>query len=201
MSISGGLMGLLNETPAAANVTSTAITKRITPQTHKVKAPTQVLPQWQNQLASAFLMTPDMTKDPLSEDVNEDNEDSESTLEDRTQCICGSTNESDVMIQCNSCKNWLHDETCIRLQNADENDPFICLYCQYQLSKSVKRYVRNQFSSLLPIIQQLHQEAQAVPNPHPSVLYEQVNKTIAEIQEVLDLIPNYLPTPDKTNPN
>ena len=113
---------------------------------------TPKLPDWQYRLATTFLMTSDMSSTLDDIDLSDDN--SNQITEDTTRCICNSTHESQVMIQCDCCKKWLH-EYCIKLQNSREEDQFICIFCQEKLSRAVKEYIRKKLASFEPLVQKM----------------------------------------------
>jgi hypothetical protein len=159
------------------------------------------LPEWQASLAKTFLLTPDMSYADDEQDIlNLTNRppvsDADQITEETTRCICNSTHESEVMIQCDSCNKWLHMD-CVRLQNSRESDPFICPYCQEELAKAVRGFVRKQLSAYRPLLQRLRQESQGRHGPRPSTIWTEMLEIVRESQEVLKMIPLFLPKSDE----
>ena len=149
-------------------------------------------------IANAFLLTPDMagpTDTPLSNEEQQkiDNEDVEVVQE--TRCICGLTHGSSVQIQCDSCLKWLHED-CVHLKNSKDTNPFICIYCQYEIAKSVKAYVRQRLASLLPKAQQLEADIQNGRPTQYMPIWNELSDIVNDIQEVLKLIPELLHSDD-----
>ncbi|KAH0791552.1 PHD-finger family protein [Histomonas meleagridis] len=169
------------------------VTKAIPQSAQSRKISTPKIPEWQYNLASTFLMTTDMTStnsdiDPTDPHNQTDNNiETDQITEDMTRCICNSNHESDVMILCDSCKKWLHVD-CVRLQNSQDVDPFICIYCQYEMAKAVKSFVRKKLASVLPIVQRYQDACQPTP------IWNDLLQAIRDTQEVMKMIPHFLPT-------
>ena len=135
------------------------------------------------------------TDTPLSNEEQQkiDNEDVEVVQE--TRCICGLTHGSSVQIQCDSCLKWLHED-CVHLKNSKDTNPFICIYCQYEIAKSVKAYVRQRLASLLPKAQQLEADIQNGRPTQYMPIWNELSDIVNDIQEVLKLIPELLHSDD-----
>ncbi|EAX87499.1 PHD-finger family protein [Trichomonas vaginalis G3] len=153
-------------------------------------------------IANAFLLTPDMTgprESPIQNDSPEQVSDKgDVEVVQETRCICGLTHGSSVQIQCDSCQKWLHED-CVHLKNSKEADPFICIYCQYEIAKAVKAYVRQRLASLLPKAQQLEIEMQNGRITQYMPIWNELSDIVADIQEVLKLIPELLRSEDDKN--
>ncbi|OHT06908.1 hypothetical protein TRFO_24940 [Tritrichomonas foetus] len=166
------------------------------------KIQTPKLPDWQVKLATTFLMTTDMscTLDDVdmsnSENHGGPGPDIDQITEDTTRCVCNSTHESDVMIQCDCCKKWLHED-CVKLLNSREVDPFICIFCQAEMSKAVKEYIRKKLNAFAPIIQRCQNELQYdIRQTQP--IWGEIMEIVRDSQEVLRMIPLFLPTSDRS---
>lgn len=178
---------LINE-DSTENKGSTC-TRNMTPQTKKIQEPQ--LPLWEQNLAINFLMTCNMSNS--NEDVEREtvNQDIEHITEEMTRCICNSNHESDVMILCDSCKKWMHVD-CVRLQNSQDVDPFVCIYCQYEMSKAIKSFVRRKLMNIFSKIKEkrIHET---------SSLWNDLLQTILDIQSILRIVPQFLPVASSEN--
>jgi hypothetical protein len=175
--------------------------KRIAPIVQSRRAAAAKLPDWQIEFASAFLLTPDMSC--VDDDAEQPDEvppsaapDADVITEENTRCICNSTHESEVMIQCDTCKKWLH-ENCVRLQNSREADPFICIFCQFQLAKAIKAYLRRKLAQFPIIFQNVENTYQPETGTHSMALWNQMLEVVQEAQSVLSLIPMILPSSEE----
>lgn len=179
------------------------ITRRVAPAVQSHKELRAKLPDWQEQLAATFLMTPDITCTDQQIDMTDPKNigppgpEVDQITEETTRCICNSTHESEVMIQCDSCQKWLHED-CIRLLNSRESDPFICIFCQNDVSNAIKTYVRKKMEGFLPILQRMQNENYIQYNDYiqPNSVWTDLLEITKDIQEVLKLIPLFLPPPD-----
>ena len=169
------------------------VTKKVAPAVLSRRVTSAVkLPEWQTNIATTFLMTPDMSC--TNEDVDLANPENQETVsaemdqisEQTTRCICNRQHESDVMIQCDCCKKWLHEQ-CIRLVNSNENDPFICIFCEHEMAKAVKTYVRKKIAVLIQIVQKYQADGQTLS-------WNDLLENIRDCQEVLRMVPMFLPT-------
>ena len=177
-------------TPGAA-ASGGVVTKKI----HSRKINQNLLPDWQSNIATTFLMTPDMSC--TDEDVDMSNPEfqgdgtpeMDQITEETTRCICNSPHESEVMIQCDSCKKWLHED-CVRLQNSREADPFICIFCQHEMAKAARAYVRRSLANCLgPILQRCQTDYQ-IPS------WTEIEEVVKDTNDVLKMLPMFLPTAD-----
>lgn len=186
------LVDVLNHgTPQAGSAPPVA--KKVAPAVLSRRATGAVkLPDWQTNIATTFLMTPDMSCTDEDIDLTDpENQDTTGTEMDQiseqtTHCCCNMQHESDVMIQCDCCKKWLHEQ-CIRLVNTNENDPFICIFCQHEMSRAVKSYVRQKISVLIQIVQKYQADGQTLS-------WNELLENIRDCQEVLRMVPMFLPT-------
>jgi hypothetical protein len=96
------------------------------------------------------------------------------------------------MIQCDSCKKWLHED-CVRLQNSHEADPFICIFCQHELSRSIKSYLRTKTAAFPVLMQQLQSDFQYQAVSHSKSIWTDLLQIVNEAQDVLAMIPLFLP--------
>ena len=180
--------------PATPIINSAVVSRRV--------ASVPRLPDWQYKLATTFLMTSDMSSTLDDVDMSDASNASPSTAEtdqiteDTTRCICNSTHESEVMIQCDCCKKWLHED-CIKLQNSKESDPFICIFCQEEMSKAVKEYVRKKLAMFMPIVQKCQNDMQYMRQTQN--FWNEIMEIVKDALEVLDMIPMFLPTSDREN--
>jgi hypothetical protein len=185
---------------------SPALVKRVAP-VHSRKLLAHKVPDWQGSLAHSFLLTPDYSfsdsevaclgfdclhfSDPCQNRSNGPSEIDQIT-EETTRCICNSTHESEVMIQCDSCKKWLHED-CVRLQNSREVDPFLCIFCQYEMSTAVKGYLRKKMTAFGPILSRF-----GGPDlGRGSGLWSELLEVVRDSQEVLRMIPSFLPATEE----
>ena len=190
-----------NSTLSSLLHSASPITRRMTPEVQSRKLVSSQLPEWQKILAQTYLLVPDMgnTTDPnLRTEKSKIYE--QPISEDTISCICRSTHESEVMLQCDSCKRWMH-VSCVRLQDSNEDDTYICIFCQYQLSKAVKQYVRSKISNLQDILQPLVSDLQNYRIPHSQGVWKELTEHINEIQDVLQIIPSFLPSGDSNSRN
>ena len=144
------------------------------------------------QLSQAFLLTPDMTSTIISEKQNDNfQEENNSEVEPipETRCICNLTHGSPLMIQCDSCKKWLHED-CVHLKNPKDADPFICIFCQHEISKSVKNFVRRKMKIIQNIVSKIEKENQSPINL--SNYWKEIQNIIDDTKNVLELIPTFL---------
>ena len=109
-------------------------------------------------LATTFFLTPDMMDAVDNSGGNEtqmtDSNNPDVEIAPETRCICTLTHGSPLMIQCDSCKKWLHED-CVHLKNPKDANPFICIYCQYEMAKAVKQFIRRRILKLYPDITKL----------------------------------------------
>lgn len=176
-------------------------TKRITPQVRKFHNNiSQEIPEWQRKLAETYLLVPDMenTTDDTIDSSNDSEKFQPQISEDTINCICRSTHDSEVMIQCDSCKRWMH-MSCIRLEDSNEDETFICIYCQYQLAKAIKQYVRTKVAGLQTQLQPFLNDIQTCRIPQTQAVFAQLNDEIQQIQQTLQTIPSFLPTVQPQN--
>lgn len=155
-----------------------------------------------DSMAQIFLMTPDMSctnqqldmMDPknLPKDKTNQQKPTRPTQGVETRCICGSKFESELMIQCDSCKLWLHAD-CVRLQNTENVCPFICIFCQFRIAKSIKDFVKNSFSQFTPTLELLKTDGAGKSKQ----LWFDVMKVCKDIQGVLHMAPTFLPPQNK----
>lgn len=154
-------------------------------------------------LAELFLLAPDMSCTNQQLDMmNPANYTKESakkkqtkpSIGSETRCICNSRHDSELMIQCDSCKKWLHSE-CVRLVNTEHVSPFICIFCQYKVAIAIKMNAKTSLQRFLPIIQQMHQEERF----KFLELSKEILEVIRDIQEILHMTPSFLPP--QTRPN
>jgi hypothetical protein len=161
------------------------------------------LPEWQSNIATTFLLTADMSfaddEHDIEHPVDRATPDVDQITEETTKCICNSTHESEVMIQCDSCSKWLHED-CVKLQNSRESDPFICLYCQQELVKAVKLYMRKKLGEFKPILQKMRAEAHYRQGMRPTSIWHEILEIVKDSQEVLKMIPFFLPNNDESHP-
>lgn len=107
------------------------------------------------------------------------------------RCICKSKDKSDDMIQCDTCKNWLHAH-CICLKNYKQVKSFICLYCQYNVAVTVRSFFTSQGKKFKNVLDQIAtQQEKSDTNDQPIV--PPLLKVINEIERSLKVIPAYLP--------
>lgn len=141
-------------------------------------------------LAKEFLLTPDLDGFSTSYlPVDNSVQLSKSKDDERkTRCICTNDMCSPNMVLCDSCKFWLHCE-CVKLKNFDQN-PFFCLYCQYQMKKAVQDYVRKRLSVLAPYLHSLENNRQL----KISELSNELQIIMRDVQETLDTVYNCIPT-------
>ena len=95
------------------------------------------------------------------------------------------------MILCDSCKKWMH-VNCVRLQNSQDVDPFVCIYCQYEMSKAIKSFVR---AKLMNITQKIKEKRIQETTP----VWNELLQTILDIQSVLRIVPQFLPMASTEN--
>jgi hypothetical protein len=189
------MIDLLNRgTPVT---TAAPTTKKIAPAVLSRKVAATKLPEWQASLSSIFLMTPDMSYQDDDRNIMELNPEGgpseiDQITEETTRCLCNSTHESEVMIQCDSCKKWLHED-CVRLQNSREADPFICIFCQHELSRSIKSYLRRKTAAFPVLMQQLQSDFQYQAVSHSKSIWTDLLQIVNEAQDVLAMIPLFLP--------
>jgi hypothetical protein len=190
------ILDLLNKgTPVT---TAPPTVKKIAPAVQSRKVAAAKLPEWQASLSSIFLMTPDMSYQDDDRNVMALNPEGGSPseidqiTEETTRCLCNSTHESEVMIQCDSCKKWLHED-CVRLQNSREADPFICIFCQHELSRSIKSYLRRKTAAFPVLMQQLQSDLQYQAVSHSKSIWTDLLQIVNEAQDVLAMIPLFLP--------
>ena len=170
------------------------VKRRVAPEVQVRKRIQPQIPEWQKTLAQTYLLVPDMgnTTDPNLE--NENSKIYEQPISEETiSCICRSTHESEIMLQCDSCKRWMH-VTCVRLQDSQEDDTYICIFCQYQLSKAVKQYIRNKVSNLQDYLKPLVSDLQNYRIPQSQNIWKDLTEHINELQNVLQIIPSYFPS-------
>ena len=170
------------------------VKRRVAPEVQVRKRIQPQIPEWQKTLAQTYLLVPDMgnTTDPNLE--NENSKIYEQPISEETiSCICHSTHESEIMLQCDSCKRWMH-VTCVRLQDSQEDDTYICIFCQYQLSKAVKQYIRNKVSNLQDYLKPLVSDLQNYRIPQSQNIWKDLTEHINELQNVLQIIPSYFPS-------
>ena len=181
--------------PAAPTPTPT-IPKKISPSVQSRKISQNRLPEWQSTIATTFLLTPDMSCTDENVDMSNPEFQGDGTAEmdqiteETTRCICNSPHESEVMIQCDSCKKWLHED-CVRLLNSKEADPFICIFCQHEMAKAVRAYVRRSLAGLAPILQRCQTDYQTqIPR------WSEITEIVKDTKDVLKILPLFLPTAD-----
>lgn len=167
--------------------TQSTVKKVGVPQSKKIQEPQ--LPSWEQNLAMTFLMTCNVSdsvehKETINSEV-------EHISEEMTRCLCNSNHESDVMILCDSCKKWMH-VNCVRLQNSQDVDPFVCIYCQYEMSKAIKSFVR---AKLMNITQKIKEKRIQETTP----VWNELLQTILDIQSVLRIVPQFLPMASTEN--
>ncbi|OHS93132.1 PHD-finger family protein [Tritrichomonas foetus] len=114
------------------------------------------------------------------------------------RCICTSKHQSDVMIQCDSCKNWLHS-SCIQLENSKDVSPFVCIYCQYNVATTVRSFITSQALKFRTVLEQFINEPD---NSYKSMkpVVPSLFKMVKEIEQSLKMIPEFLPS-DSSNYN
>jgi hypothetical protein len=100
------------------------------------------------------------------------------------------------MIQCDSCKKWLHED-CVRLQNSREADPFICIFCQYQLAAAIKAYLRRKLVQFPVVLQNVQSTYQQETGTHSQALWNEMLAIVQDAQSVLSLIPMFLPSSEE----
>lgn len=194
---SGSLSGLLHEvnTPAQPIVKKVAVAPIVSRKLYNKPS----IPEHYITIANSFLMTPDMTSPEHPQEVEnasskEMDPDSEQIPE--TRCICTLTHSSSVMIQCDSCKKWLHED-CVHLKNPKDADPFICIYCQYEIAKAVKSFVRQRLSVLNPMAQRLEIDMQSGRITQLQSVWNELGEIVNDIQDVLKMIPDSLHSEDE----
>lgn len=151
-----------------------------------------------SNLAAIFLMTPDMSC--TDEDIDLFNPDNfekpdpdQSNGDQEIRCICGCNHENDPMIQCDSCKKWLHSD-CVPLKNFHDSG-FICIYCQAKIAKSIKQFYRQELISLIPQINQIYQNIQKnnLNSEYLINLKQAIQKSSDSLQGIIENINNFLP--------
>ena len=161
---------------------STPSTKRVAKAIHKVSGNSHINDIM--TLSTLFLVTPDMSFTNQDLNLLDSNDQHILTPDDdsndqQIRCICGFNHESQTMIQCDSCQKWFHTE-CIHLDGPSKVG-FICIYCQYKISKAIKSYIRNEFLQFIPYLNQYN------------TIWNDIHSKGGEIQAVLELIPDFLP--------
>ena len=132
-------------------------------------------------LARVFLMTPDMsgtrnTKESFAAGSGEP---------DRpVRCICQRTRATDEMIQCCSCRNWLH-RGCVPVIGADH---FICPFCQGRLAVAVKKFVQRQMCDVMDLVESRYRTDRAVE------WAGRATRIIGDTRKVMALVPKFAPT-------
>ena len=82
------------------------------------------------------------------------------------------------------------------MQNSREEDQFICIFCQEELSRAVKDYIRKKLASFQPLVQKCQNELQYNVRQTQN-LWNEIMDVVKDAQEVLKMIPLYLPTNDR----
>jgi hypothetical protein len=192
-------------TRGTPQTTAPPVAKKLAPCAQSRKVPAAKLPEWQIELASTFLLVPDMScaddEDDLADPVAADGTPPETDVitEETTRCLCNSTHESEVMIQCDSCKKWLHED-CVRLQNSREADPFICIFCQYELSRSIKTYLRRKMAEFPVIMKRVQASFPFTTGSNSKPIWNEMLSIVQDAQSVLAMIPLFLPSTDEAEP-
>ena len=107
------------------------------------------------------------------------------------RCICQLKNETDDMIQCETCKNWLHAH-CICLKNYKQVKSFICLYCQYNVAVTVRSFFTSQANKFKNVLDQIANQSETQSTNNQPVV-PPLLKMINEIERSLKVIPAFLP--------
>ena len=186
---SGSLSGLLHESstpsqPVVKKVQATPIVSRKI--YNKPSIPDHYL-----TIANSFLMTPDMTGPEDTQDGENGASEADEPIPQETRCICSLTHSSSLMIQCDSCKKWLHDD-CVHLKNSKDVETFICIYCQYEIAKAVKSFIKQRLSILAPMAQRLENGMHNGSLNELQNLWTELGDIVNDIQEVLNMIPSSL---------
>ena len=185
----GSLSSLLHEssTPAQPIVKKVAATPIVSRKIYNKPS----IPEHYITIANSFLMTPDMSSPDASQDSDLTNPEESEPIPQETRCICSLTHSSSLMIQCDSCKKWLHDD-CIHLKNSKEVETFYCIYCQYEIAKAVKSFIRQRLSILAPMARRLEMDIQSGILTQLPSLWAELQEIVNDIQDVLNMIPNAL---------
>lgn len=147
-----------------------------------------------SQLAEIFPSIPDFSftdRAPNPENQSDDNP-KQPLLKFR--CYCKQNYTSTTMIQCDSCKYWLHS-SCVRIKNMKHINPFICLYCQFNIASSVKPLVSSQSIKCQNAIEQHLNQMKCERNSITPIV-AQLEQMVNDIDNAFRLIPQFLPQPD-----
>ena len=114
-----------------------------------------------------------------------------SANEINVRCICNSKHVNDVLIQCDSCKNYLH-LNCLQLENQNDVKSFVCIYCQHNVTTTVRSFLLNQSDKLNSMIDNF---LEMPDNAYSSAKHEiaPFMDMIKEIEGTLKKIPEFLP--------
>lgn len=107
------------------------------------------------------------------------------------RCTCKSKDKANEMIQCDTCKNWLHVK-CTCLKNYKQVKSFICLYCQYDVAVTVRSFFTSQANKFKNVLDQISSQ-QETANLNDRPIVPPLLKMINEIERSLKVIPAYLP--------
>lgn len=112
-----------------------------------------------------------------------------------TRCIYNSTHERKVMTQCDSCKKWVHED-CVRWHNSRESDPFACIFCPYELARSIRNYLRKKVTEFLMVMQKVQRGFPYRSLSHSKPIWSEMLDIMQDVQSVLAMIPLFLPSSD-----
>lgn len=107
------------------------------------------------------------------------------------RCICKLKHETGDMIQCQSCQNWLH-ANCIHLKNSQQVNSYICIYCQYDVSLTVRNFITSQASKFRNVLEQISNQSETTSVKDKPII-PPLLKMIQEIERSLKMIPSFLP--------
>jgi hypothetical protein len=140
-------------------------------------------------LAQCFMLVPDMSAtDDMINLLDPLNSPHPSVFDhptpDTIRCLCDSSHIADTMLQCDSCKLWMHGD-CLHVTNSGDGSPFICLYCQQKISNAIRGYVRAQLQRLRPTDMETDL----------SDFWADTLRVIEEVKDLLQAVPKFLPHP------
>jgi hypothetical protein len=68
---------------------------------------------------------------PHADGLNTPSTDRSSLLSESTRCVCNGTDDGQPMVQCESCKQWLH-MGCVGLRSNNIPPVYVCIFCSGQ---------------------------------------------------------------------
>ena len=132
-------------------------------------------------LARVFLMTPDLSG---TRDSNESAATGSGETDRPVRCICQRPRATDEMIQCCSCRNWLH-RGCVPVIGADQ---FICPFCQGRLAVAVKKFFQRRMCDVLDLV------GYKITMDRGGEWAGRATRIIDDTRKVMALVPKFAPT-------